>query len=208
MTNSDSVLMIFTRAPQLGVGKRRLAATVGDEAALAIYKKLLAHTKAITEPLDVDIQVWYSDEVPESDIWSTDRFSKHAQQGEDLGDRMGYAFAKANITAYKKSIIIGSDLYDLSTDDLAKAFKALNDHDHVIGPAEDGGYYLLGTRAKLPEGIFKNKEWGTPSVLDGTLRDLEGTDYFKLPERNDVDYYEDIAGHPDFEPYLKHIHAK
>jgi len=72
----------------------------------------------------------------------------------------------------------------------------------VIGPAQDGGYYLIGLTRPVPE-IFKNKAWGTNSVLTDTLANLGNTKTALLPVLNDIDLYEDIEGNPVFEPFLK-----
>lgn len=198
MTNC---LMIFTRNPELGVGKRRLAAQVGDEKALEIYKFLLEHTRSITKYIYGIKQVWYSERVHQDDEWDNLTYEKYEQKGADLGKRMKYAFEQA-LQKHESVIVIGSDMYDLTALEIDEAFKKLNDHDAVIGPAEDGGYYLLGFKNKIPEGVFENKEWGTATVLEQTLKDLENTDYVKLEERNDVDTLEDIKDHPDFQILL------
>ncbi len=195
MTNC---LMIFTRNPQLGVGKRRLAASVGDHKALEIYKFLLEHTRSITKNVYGVKQVWYSQNVHKDDDWDNLAYEKYAQQGDNLGERMQYAFEQA-LKKHESVIIIGSDMYDLTALEIDDAFKKLNDHDAIIGPAQDGGYYLLGFKNQIPAGIFKNKDWGTPTVLQDTLVDLKGLDYVTLEQRNDVDTLEDIQDHPDFQ---------
>ena len=81
---SDNLLLIFTRNPELGKCKTRLAATVGDNSALEIYKFLLRHTVSITEHLSFDKQVYYSEEIWEEDVWDTTIFDKKAQKGIDL----------------------------------------------------------------------------------------------------------------------------
>ncbi|ARN78690.1 glycosyltransferase [Nonlabens spongiae] len=199
-------LIIFTRNPELGKGKRRLAADVGDEAALEIYKFLLDHTRSITKNLNVTKQVWYSERVHLDDDWDNAVYEKYAQQGDDLGARMHHAISEA-LKTHDTAIIIGSDLYDLSQEDLEYAFAKARQHKAVIGPAEDGGYYLLGFRKNIVEGIFEDKKWGSDSVLEATLADLKQVDYYKFKERNDVDYVDDIAYTPAFQPFLKNYHA-
>jgi hypothetical protein len=193
--------MIFTRNPELGKGKRRLAATVGDEKALKIYKFLLEYTRTITKNIYGIKQVWYSERVHEIDDWDNLAYEKYEQKGEDLGDRMKYAFEQA-FKKHDSVIIIGSDMYDLSALEIDEAFKKLNYHDAVIGPAQDGGYYLLGFKNQIPKGVFENKEWGTSTVLEKTLKDLEPINYATLDVRNDVDTEADIKDHPDFQILL------
>tara|TARA_R110000751_G_scaffold39719_1_gene94086 strand:- start:94572 stop:95189 length:618 start_codon:yes stop_codon:yes gene_type:complete len=203
-TKNSDCLIIFTRNPELGKGKRRLAATVGDQAALEIYSFLLEHTRKITKDLPLTKQVWYSEQVHQNDAWDAIIYDKDVQKGEDLGLRMENAF-KTAFENHDHVIIIGSDMYDMNQADLEKAFQQLETHDAVIGPAIDGGYYLLGFTKKLVAGVFVNKEWGTETVLEKTLQDLKNVNYATLDARNDVDYYEDIKDIPVFQPFLKHI---
>lgn len=204
LANSKNLLLIFTRNPELGKGKRRLAATIGDQAAFNIYKFLLDHTVTITKNLYAEKQVYYSEEIWEDDIWDHKKFAKKLQTGDDLGARMANAFQEGFQNEYQKIIIIGSDMLDLSQEDLEAAFKALEKSDFVIGPAEDGGYYLLGMKKFMPE-LFKNKSWGTETVLKDTLADLENKTTALLETKNDVDYYEDIKDIDAFAPFLKHM---
>ena len=186
-----SALIIFTRNPELGKCKTRLAATVGDESALNIYSFLLDHTVAITEPLAVDKFVFYSEALRKEDRWDDNIFRKKVQKGDDLGQRMHNAFLEIFELGYEQAIIIGSDMYDLSSEELELAFTELNTHDFVVGPAKDGGYYLLGM-TQPTEALFQNKKWGSDSVLEATLANLKDHNYKLLAEKNDIDYFEDV----------------
>ena len=202
--SSDNLLLIFTRNPELGKCKTRLAATVGNETALDIYKFLLEHTASISENLAFDKQVYYSEEVWEDDVWDPEIFSKKLQQGIDLGERMHNAFNEGFKAGYEKICIIGSDMFDLSQANLEDAFTKLEENDFVIGPAEDGGYYLLGMKM-LHKQLFQDKAWGTGNVLKHTLKNLEGKKFSELPTRNDVDLYEDIKDLDAFQPFFKNL---
>lgn len=204
MSKTKNLLLIFTRNPELGKCKTRLAAKVGDQNALDIYKFLLAHTVKITKQLNVEKQVHYSVAVRENDIWNNAIFAKKLQKGGDLGERMLNAFAKGFADGFQNIIIIGSDMYDMTQSDLENAFTQLENHDFVIGPAVDGGYYLLGMR-KPNTSIFKNKNWGTETVLEDTLIDLKNEKVKLLEAKNDVDYYDDIKDIEAFQPFLKNI---
>ena len=197
---SKNLLMIFTRNPTLGKVKTRLAKTIGNKAALNIYKFLLEHTANSTKNIDCDKTVYYSEKIKENDIWNHSVFNKKLQIGNDLGDRMLNAFVE-NLNYYNKILIIGSDMYDINEKHINKAFNKLNNHDIVIGPATDGGYYLLGLKSINKE-IFKNKEWGTPTVLRNTLQDLKNVNVFLLEELNDIDVYDDIKNNEVFKPFL------
>ncbi|MEM7483610.1 MAG: TIGR04282 family arsenosugar biosynthesis glycosyltransferase [Bacteroidota bacterium] len=200
----NHLLLIFTRNPELGKCKTRLAATIGDESALKIYKFLLDHTVAITKDLKAEKQVHYSKAIWTDDIWDNTLYQKKLQDGMDLGERMQNAFKNGFDGGFEKIIIVGSDMYDLLQGDLEEAFEQLNKHDYVLGPAEDGGYYLLGMTS-LKKELFQNKDWGTATVLAETMDNLKAEDVFILPTKNDVDLYEDIKDIEAFKPYLKHI---
>ena len=201
--NSEQALLIFTRNPEPGKCKTRLAATIGDSAALAIYTFLLQHTARVARGLQqTDKHVYFSEFLGDGRIWEPETFVGHIQEGEDLGERMQKAFEETFEAGYQKVVVIGSDLYDLGPEDLAAAFASLDAHQAVVGPATDGGYYLLGLTQMVPA-LFRHKAWGTDTVLEATLRDLAGVPTFLLPPRNDIDRYEDIAGNPIFVPFLK-----
>lgn len=201
MKIASNLLIIFTRNPVLGKCKTRLAAKVGDEVALAIYRFLLAHTHTITRNLKVVKHVYYSEFVGANDIWDKGHFEKHLQLGSNLGERMHHAFSAGFEAGFEHIILIGSDIYDLAQKDLEIAFDALDNHDAVIGPASDGGYYLLGMKKLIPA-VFVNKDWGAESVFQATMNDLKTLKVAILKERNDIDRYEDIRGSPVFEPFL------
>ncbi len=198
---SKNLLLIFTRNPELGKAKTRLAKSVGDKTALDIYKFLLNKTKEVTQNLTCDKSVYYSVKIRENDIWDSEVYQKRQQKGEDLGIRMQNAFRNSLDAGYKKVMIIGSDLYDLTSNHINEAFTKLDSNDVVIGPAEDGGYYLLGMKTLQPN-IFQNKDWGTSTVRKDTLKDLEKVSVHLLEELNDVDVIEDIENHPAFVHFL------
>jgi len=198
---NNNLLIIFTRNPELGKVKTRLATTIGDGAALNIYTFLLQHTFSITKDLPVVKQVHYSVKVRNQDIWDNDIYTKTKQFGEGLGERMEFAFQEGFKQGFENITLIGSDMYDLSQDDLDAAFKALKNHNFVLGPAEDGGYYLIGMKKMKPQ-LFQNKKWGTDTVLKETLSNLKNESVQLLPIRNDIDYYEDIEGIEVFQQFL------
>lgn len=198
------LLIIFTRNPVLGQCKTRLARTVGDQAALDIYRFLLRHTEQITRPLPVDKWVCYSDKPIPDDLWNELYFEKKVQMGNTLGERMKGAFSEGFAAGYDRICIIGSDMYDLNTQDIHAAFRILESCGAVIGPAQDGGYYLLGLKNQVP-GIFENKEWGSDTVFTETIAHFNKMTYGILPVKNDVDYYEDIKDVEAFRPFLTNI---
>lgn len=200
--DQKNLLLIFTRNPEPGKCKTRLAAVIGDVAALEVYKILLQHTRNISKPLEVVKTVYYSEVITENDLWENEHYSKKLQDGASLGERMANAFQTGFENGYQNIIVIGSDLYDLSTADLQKGFEALDKHNYVIGPATDGGYYLLGMKF-FNKSLFEGKKWGTSTVLEDSLKDIVDGDYVLLEPKNDIDVYEDIKGIKVFEKFLK-----
>lgn len=198
---SKKALIIFTRNPELGKVKTRLAKTIGDEAALEIYKLLLSHTEKITKDLKVDKYLFYSENIHRDDLWNSDVFRKKLQKGEDLGERMQEAFSDLFDIGYERLVIIGSDLLELTQKEIEIAFKILESNFFVVGPAIDGGYYLLGM-TRLKKELFRNKNWSTDSVLQDSIEDIKNESYYVLPEKNDIDTYEDLKDLEVFQKYL------
>lgn len=198
---TKNLILIFTRNPELGKCKTRLAKTIGDENALTVYKMLLQHTADVVEQINCDKAVYYSVKVRTNDIWDDVIYQKHQQNGADLGYRMQNAFKESFKAGYEKVLIVGSDLYDLKPKHLQDAFNRLDNNDVVIGPAEDGGYYLLGMKSLLSD-IFENKNWGTDTVRAATLNDLKTKKVAQLEILNDIDIYDDVKDYAIFKPYL------
>jgi len=187
------LLIIFYRNPELGKVKTRLAATVGDEKAFAIYLKLASHTREVALQTACDRVVYYSDFIDTEDSWSNDQFKKSLQTGESLGERMKQAFANSFDAGYKRVCIIGTDCPGLTTQIINESFVKLKSNDVVIGPATDGGYYLLGMENFWPA-LFENKAWSTDSVLSRTVQDAKQLNLlnFLLPTLTDVDEEKDL----------------
>ncbi|MFT7587942.1 MAG: rSAM/selenodomain-associated transferase 1 [Limisphaerales bacterium] len=193
MSEEKSALLIFIKNPEKGKVKTRLAKDIGDDAALEIYKKLLEHTRKVTEGVDVDRFLFYSDYVVRKDNFSEPIFRKYAQCHGDLGDRMSYAFSIPFKSSYKKVVIMGSDCWSLTSQHIKDAFSALDNSDYVIGPANDGGYYLLGMK-KWQRALFVDKAWSTDTVLEDTRAQIEksGARLSLLEELNDIDNKTDL----------------
>lgn len=191
--NKKGLLMVFAKNPVLGTAKTRLAASVGDEKALEIYQFLLQYTANIAAATDSDKGVFYSDNITSGDVFSEEDFNKTLQIQGNLGQKMYAGFQTAFANNYERVIIIGSDCYELSTAIINQAFEALLSNNFVIGPAKDGGYYLLGMR-QLEPAIFQNKTWSHESLYQATLADFKALNYsfVELPLLSDVDYLEDL----------------
>jgi rSAM/selenodomain-associated transferase 1 len=185
-----TALIIFARRPVAGKVKTRLAADIGDEAALRIYLRLLAHTREVALHSQCDAFVFLT-ELPPDQFW--DGFNTALQPEGDLGERMLHAFLCLFEKGYKRVVIIGSDCPDLAPADVDLAFDALAGTDVVIGPAADGGYYLLGLK-QPHEMLFRNKTWSSDTVLSQTLQDIHdyGLRHTMLRQLHDVDKVKDV----------------
>ena len=190
---STTALVIFVRNPILGQVKTRLAKDIGDELALAIYLQLLQHTLKITRGLSFRKFIYYADEVSDYDLWSVPGYTKRKQNGTDLGERMLNSFKELFEQSFNRIIIIGSDCLQLQTENLQEAVALLESNVAVMGPASDGGYYLLGLTKLYPE-LFVNKPWSTDQVFAKTIDDFNnlGISYALLEELSDIDDITDL----------------
>lgn len=194
-------LLVFARLPELGRVKTRLAAELGHERTLAIYEAMLR---------DLIVSLGDSDEKTEIEfLWPPTpnvsgeklraAFAQHTvamQTGLDLTDRLSMAFSERFFFHRTQKIVaIGADDPDLPRELIDHAFALLDSCEYVLGPATDGGYYLIGCRALSfePE-IFQDIAWGTSTVLETTLQKIATTNRTVaiLPERYDIDTHEDV----------------
>ena len=192
MTN-DSLLVIFTKNPEQGLVKTRLASSIGDEKALEIYEKLRQHTALIAEKVAVNRTVFYSHYLPSTDIFVAENFSFQLQVGNDLGERMLHAIKSGFDKGFRRVVLIGTDCYELSAAIMDSAFAVLKHADAVVGPASDGGFYLIGLTKPIDE-LFLGREWSTKEVLSGTIEVLQrlALPYELLPELSDIDTFDDL----------------
>ena len=187
MNNPGELIIQFSRAPILGQVKRRLAEQIGDDAALKVHNKLFAKTLQVVSEVHVATRLYLSS--PPTKNFPHDY---QIQQGNNLGDRMAHALQTELINS-KKICLIGSDCLDLTANDLREAFAKLETNDLVLGPARDGGYYLIGLKTFIPE-LFINVSWGSSTVLEETLSLARKLNLKTglLDERQDVDRYIDL----------------
>lgn len=187
---NKNLLIIFVKNAEPGKVKTRLAKTIGDEAAFEVYKTLVDKTEKATQNLNFTRHIYFSDHII-NDNWANDY--KTIQNGTNLGKRMKNAFKNGFEEGYKKIVLIGSDLPDISESIIKNAFGVLNFKDTVFGPAEDGGYYLIGMK-KLHHKMFDNKPWSESHLLDVTLQELdsEKISVGLIQILNDIDTFEDL----------------
>lgn len=192
-SRGNSVLFIFVKNPEQGMVKTRLAADIGDDAALNVYNRLLEYTESVATKIDVHKQIWYSKEIESDDLWPDSGYEKRIQSGIDLGERMSNAFSENEKSGYGKQVIIGSDCAELTANHIEMAFRELDKHDVVLGPSEDGGYYLLGMRSYIPE-LFEEMSWSTENLYRETLETIRRLrlSFAELEILNDIDTLDDL----------------
>lgn len=193
-------LVIFTRYPEPGKTKTRLIPVLGAEGAASLQRQMteqtLAKAKALQCERQISIAVYFSDgSQPLMENWLGTSVVYRRQSDGDLGTRMAVAFQTELEAGAQGVVIIGTDCPDLNTEILTQAFEALKQHDLVLGPAADGGYYLIGLRRLLPE-LFVGVSWGTSQVRQQTVEIAQSLDLAIafLPLLNDIDRPEDLGG--------------
>ncbi|MEN2282029.1 TIGR04282 family arsenosugar biosynthesis glycosyltransferase [Algoriphagus sp. SE2] len=185
-------IIIFQKNAELGKVKTRLAAIVGDHRALEIYKILINFTHRQIQPVIAKKLVYFSNYI-ESEFRENDsQVQFFIQSSGNLGDKMCNAFLDQFEKGYDKLLIIGTDCPEINSEIIEKAFDELDQSEVVIGPAMDGGYYLLGMNRFIP-GIFKNIRWSSDQVLKSTqdFLKLNEIKHSLLPVLSDVDHIED-----------------
>ncbi|MHC1742248.1 MAG: TIGR04283 family arsenosugar biosynthesis glycosyltransferase [Syntrophobacteraceae bacterium] len=200
MTSQERQLLIFMRYPEHGKVKTRLAGGVGDREALRLHTLLVRRTLGIAcdfKRLHPDVSIFLVVEPPGcvNDLarsfpgpWLTD-----GQAGEHLGERMAHAIRRAFDRGGREVVLIGTDIGDLQPEDLEAAFERMRDETAVLGPAKDGGFYLIGLRRYTAE-VFQPVDWGTGTVFDRTadLLRRSGLRVARLVVRRDVDRPADV----------------
>lgn len=195
------LVIVFCKNSLLGKVKTRLAESIGDSNALKVHNLLRDKTISVLKKLQCDVAVFHSDFIPSNTNWSFTKNQK-IQNGKNLGDRMENAFRWAFNKGYKRICIIGSDLWSIEEKIFSEAFSALEKNDVVFGPAEDGGYYLLGLK-KLNSSLFNINSWGTSTVLMESIKkiDFKKSIYY-LPKLNDIDNEQDLNKHSEIKSLI------
>jgi rSAM/selenodomain-associated transferase 1 len=192
---NNSALGIIFRIPEFGKVKKRLAAQIGDSEALKAYASMLHITLERTSTLkDIDIYGFYrsESEVPQPKAGASLKLNSLItlpQQGKNLDDIMLNAFEQLFNIGYHKVLLIGADSPDLPLHYIREAISMLNFYDLGIGPTEDGGFYLIGSRKPLSNQIFQGIDWGSSTVLKDTLNNVQKLkiNYFLLNTWYDID---------------------
>jgi rSAM/selenodomain-associated transferase 1 len=187
------LLIVFTRNPIKGKVKTRLAASSSDDYALDVYNKLRVIARKAAFATGADLAVYYDDHIPGNDIFFGEETQLYLQKGNDLGARMADAFEQGFSDNYRRIVLIGTDCPELGKTILLQAFELLKENSAVLGPAKDGGYYLIGLNRPCP-GLFTGRTWSTERVLRETLDELDRNNltYGLLPVLSDIDTVEDL----------------
>lgn len=188
-------LGLFAKYWEPGQVKTRLAASIGDLAASHLHRAFLASSLATFQsfPAERILSYWPPERQSEFAELAGPSWTLWPQQSGNLGARMAAYFAAAANHGQERTVLIGSDSPTLPTATVQEAFDQLKQHDVVIGPARDGGYYLIGCRGANPD-IFKEIEWGSGQVFDQTIQRLESSrlSYAVLTPWYDIDRLEDL----------------
>jgi len=205
----DVLIVQYAKWPQLGKVKTRLAKSLGKQKALDVHMQLLAAVfnnlrtnesgkfelwlnengfnldASILSTEEIDIQESMKELIANANV------AYQLQQGASLGDKMAHTL-ETSLISFEKVIIVGSDCPNVSPEIISQAVAELNDHDLVLGPAEDGGYVLIGA-SRFEPGIFTDVAWGQGQVLKKTLSNAKDLSYgvALLDESWDVDELED-----------------
>jgi rSAM/selenodomain-associated transferase 1 len=190
-------LIVFVKFPEARGVKSRLASRLGERQARQLYRRFVEDLLDNLDEGDYFLKLFFYPPCSRKEItrWLGGGRSYEPQSGEDLGERMKNAFEKCFSDGFERAILIGSDSPDLPRAIVEAGFTALASRDAVIGPACDGGYYLIGFRAAtfLPA-PFSDIAWSTAEVLKDTLAVLDGKGlkWAALPTWGDIDTYEDL----------------
>ncbi len=187
-------LAIFTKYPEKGKVKTRLAVDIGEENAAKLQIAFVKDLLILHDNKEYDLFICFSPKEKEDDmrkLYGTVNYIP--QEGKDLGERMKNCFDLL-LNEFQKVIIIGSDIPDILERNIKKALALLNDNEAVLGPAKDGGYYLIGINKGVDTDIFSGINWSTDKVLEQQKRNLEekGIGFALLEVRSDVDTVEDL----------------
>jgi rSAM/selenodomain-associated transferase 1 len=203
----SSAIAVFAREPVLGRVKTRLAAEIGEEQALWLYRAMADRMCACINTSELaQMQLWVSAN-PEHPFFRSQCAAQniHLQQGADLGEKMLVAIEQAlQAQRIDSVLVVGTDCPAIDSAYLGTALGALaGGSDVVIGPAEDGGYVLIGMRRPIAE-LFAGVDWGTSEVLSQTLEKLHSLqlEYQLLAPLWDVDRPEDLARLSELVPAL------
>ncbi len=194
-------LAIFARAPEVGKVKTRLAKTLGDEAAVELYGAMLGDVltgaqNVASQMNNTQVVVFYTPEDAFARAENSLRLfwngANFPQSDGDLGEKLFGCFDQLRKSGARKIVVIGSDAPDLPMRFLVQAFAELESHDLIFGPAQDGGFYLMGASCEVPHQMFNGVHWSNLRTLNDVLKNVKSASVKILPMWRDVDDEDDF----------------
>lgn len=203
-----SLVQVFTRAPVLGRVKTRLAASIGDERALALHRatgsRALQSLTSSPHEWTVEVRATPDDRASLDAVWTwLQGANRVAPQGEgDIGDRMARASLDAFARGYSRVVLVGTDCPAVDDHNVAEALARLDANDAVLGPSLDGGYWLLALARPLA--VFEGVAWSTSVVAEQTRSRLRalGARWTELPPARDLDTLDDLEALGGYEAVM------
>jgi hypothetical protein len=190
-------VILFARVPEKGMVKSRLALHMDEDLALRLYENMVLDTLDMLRSGHFPFRIFFTPAYARDTMtkWLGHRHHYVPQTGEDLGERMEAAFASVFSGGADETLLIGCDIPGLTGEVMSDAFLSLQTNDAVIGPAADGGYYLVGFRKKsFQPAVFHGVTWSANSVLHETLDKMRDASLrvHILPELTDMDTVGDL----------------
>jgi rSAM/selenodomain-associated transferase 1 len=187
VSSKQNIILVFTKGTDFGQVKTRLRPFLNNVQSMELHLAFLQDTLEKIKSLNIHGSLYV---VGDPDFHFKNSFPIFPQNGNDLGSRLHNAF-EDQFMNHDRIVVIGTDSPDLPTGRIQEAFLSLQNHDAVIGPTEDGGYYLLGLSKMIPT-VFETIPWSTNEVFQKTLEKLHGYKTHVLESHYDVDVIEDL----------------
>lgn len=199
---NNNALIVFVKAPRIGTVKTRLQPELTKEQSLVLYRAMVEDSvRQLHKVVFCDLKIFFhpADAYEEMKNWLGDTLDYFPQHGTNLGEKMHRAITEMFDHKYKKVALIGSDIPTLGPATVVNAFASLEDYNVVVGPGNDGGYYLIGMKQPHPE-LFENISWSTNIVFRQTIQkaQITGLNIFQAEKKSDIDMYADVRDLWDF----------
>lgn len=190
------MIIFFVKVPLYGTVKTRLAKELDEEKALRLYKAFVLDIFQSVKETKSTFVVFFTPRDEKSFLvdFLGKNYNYYHQEGEDLGERMANAFETVFNRGAERAVLIGSDTVDITKEELSSSLAALDKNDAVLGPATDGGFYLIGfKKMAFNTKYFCNIRWSSDATLRDFVKNLEGIEkIFYLPEKSDIDKLSDL----------------
>lgn len=194
LANNSMLLIIFTRYPETGLVKTRLIPALGKAGAAKIHKSMTEETVKMALKTGVELEIHFTGgDYRQIHMWLGSRLKYRNQEGKTLGEKLSNSFKQAFSEGLKQVVIIGTDCPQITPAHIKKAFSLLQNSELVLGPALDGGYYLIGLSSVQPE-LFRKIKWGSSLVYQQTVAAARKLNLkiAELEELADIDRPEDL----------------